>query len=349
MSKWRQFNRKYQIRYRAEYVVAVVLVYGMRALSPRFAWNLMRGVGRLMYRMGVRKKVVDDNLDIAFPDKSPEERKRIALAMMDHFSSLIIDVLFQRRMLTPSTYQRRVHISGWMKEYLDQHGLEGLQRRAHGVLFLTGHVGNWEVMPGIFKMMGVSITPIYRRPSNPFVDKLLRDIRLGQSTEVVERRGAVAQMIERFEAGGNVGILFDQEAIYGLQVPFFGRYATCHKTPAALVRDHGVKVALGATLRRGDMQYETIGRLLNYEEFKTDDRDADLKAITADLMQRLEELIREEPEQYFWLHRRWGKRGPPIKVPPKGAPAPKVEAGGESTRSSETSSRSTGPKVARKK
>ena len=76
MNTWHRLNRKYQVRYRVEYVIAVTLVYGIRALSPRFAWVMMRGVGRLMYRMGVRKKVVDDNLDIAFPDKSPAERKR---------------------------------------------------------------------------------------------------------------------------------------------------------------------------------------------------------------------------------------------------------------------------------
>jgi len=88
-------------------------------------------------------------------------------------------------------------------------------------------------------------------------------------------------------------------------VPFLGVPSHTHKTPALLARDHGVKILFGVMIRRGDfLHYEVRGELLDLSR-QTDDRDADLKSITADLMRRLEDEVRDNPEQYLWFHRRW--------------------------------------------
>ena len=292
----RRINRRFLLRYRFEYTVAVVVVYGVRALSPAFAWSMAREIGRLLYRLGVRRKTLDKNLLIAFPEKSDAARRRIAKGAMEHFSSMVVDIIFQRRMIRPGNFSRRFTLTGWVKEYFDHYGVEGFQHRSRRRLFLSAHIGNWELAPGFFNMMGVKITPIYRRPNNPYLDRLLRRIRLDQQEQVIERRGSVQAMLECFEEGGNVGFVFDQEAVAGLEVPFFGTVAHLHKTPAVLVRDYDIKVVFGTMIRRGDfLDYETIGKMILYDR-KTDDRDADLQFITEDLMKRLEGLIREYPE-----------------------------------------------------
>jgi KDO2-lipid IV(A) lauroyltransferase len=221
-----------------------------------------------------------------------------------------MDVLLQTRMLRKRNVLERIRLTGWARNYMDEHGPEGLRRRAHKVLFLTAHLGNWELASGFFSLLGVQISPVYRAMRNPFVDRLFRKIRLDSQYEVIERRGAVQSMMERFEQGGNIGFLFDQEALHGIYVPFFGVPACTHKTPAVLARDYDVKIFLGVVVREGDfLHYEARGELLDMASFKTDDRQADLERITADLMQRLEAEIRLYPDQYFWVHRRWKRVG----------------------------------------
>ena len=309
MSFFARLNRRYLLRYRLEYAAALFVFHVARSLSPQFAWRLARGVAALLFRFGVKRKILLTNLSIAFPELSEAEREELGRRTMEHFGSLVIDVLFQRRMVRRSNFYRRFDITGWSRDYLKKHGEEGLRQRSHGVMFVTAHLGNWELASGFFSMLGVSIAPVYRSPQNPFLDKLVRKIRLDSQFETIEKRGAVRTMIDHLEAGGNIGFLFDQEAGHGLYVPFFGKPACTHKTPAVLARNNGVKILFGVVLRHGDFfRYEARGELLDLQR-ETGNPDADLTAITADLMGRLENDIREFPEQYLWMHRRWKRSG----------------------------------------
>jgi KDO2-lipid IV(A) lauroyltransferase len=304
-----RLNRRYLLRYRAEYVFVLLLVHAVRALSPAFAWAGARALGSFLYRRGMRRRAILTNLAVAFPDLSEAERDAIGEKCMRHFLCMMVDVLFEQRMVTPRNVFRRVRFTGWARDYLDRYGLVGFRERAHRVLFLTAHLGNWEFASGVFGLMGIDIVPIFRAIRNPFVNKLVRGLRLVAHDRLIERRGAVPVMVEHLEKGGNIGMLFDQEAVHGVPVPFFGLPARTHKTPAILARDHGVKIFFGVMVREGDfLRYEARGELLDLSR-QGDDRIRDLEEITGELMKRLEDEIRRRPEQYFWMHRRWKRAG----------------------------------------
>jgi len=315
---WRTLNRRFYLRYRMEYVLALALLHCTRAMSPRFAWGCARLLGSLLFFLGVRRRVALANLAIAFPGRSEEERRAIAHRSLQHFCSMTVDLILQNRMLTARNIDEHFLVTGWAKEHLECHGIDELRRRATKLLFVTAHVGNWELASGYFSLLGVPIAPVYRSPQNPYLERLVRSLRLERVYDMIERRGAVQEMLRRLDRGENIGILFDQEALYGLYVPFFGRLACTHKTPAVLARDYGIRVFWGTMIRRGDyLQYEGRGDLLAYPD-QSDDKEADLCRIIADLNARLEAVIRENPEQYFWMHRRWkrsgvhsGEKGPP--------------------------------------
>ncbi|HEX5137667.1 MAG TPA: hypothetical protein VFY93_11880 [Planctomycetota bacterium] len=309
MRLFRRLNERLLLRYRVEYMVALFLVHAVRALPPALAWSGARALATAAYRLGFRRRAVLANLAVAFPELPEAERERICLACFRHFFSVVVDVLFEQRMVSRRNLMRKVRITGWARDYIDRYGLAGFRERAHRVLFLTAHLGNWEFASGIFGLMGIEIVPIFRAIRNPFVNRLVRGLRLVAQEKLIERRGAVPLMVEHLDKGGNIGMLFDQEAVHGLEVPFFGLPAHTHKTPAILARDHGVKIFFGVNVRLGDfLRYEATGELLDLSR-KGDDRLRDIEEITAELMQRLEAEIRKHPEQYFWMHRRWKRAG----------------------------------------
>jgi KDO2-lipid IV(A) lauroyltransferase len=305
----RRLNQRFLLRYRAEYLVVLLLVHAVRALPPSLAWGGARALGSLAHRLGLRRRAVLTNLAVAFPHLSEAERDAIALRCYRHFLSVAVDVLFEQRMVRPGNLFEKVHFTGWAKDYLERHGLPGFRERAHRVLFLTAHLGNWELGSGAFGLMGVEIVPIFRAIRNPFVNRLVRGMRLVAQDKLIERRGAVPLMVEHLDRGGNIGMLFDQEAVHGMPVPFFGLPANTHKTPAILARDHKVKIFFGVMVRRGDfLQYEARGELLDLSR-QGEDRIRDIYDITTELMRRLEDEIRRTPEQYLWMHRRWKRAG----------------------------------------
>jgi len=208
-----------------------------------------------------------------------------------------------------------------MEDFLAEHPLSALPGMVRRNLFVTAHLGNWEIGSGLFGLLGIRIDPVYRTPRNPFLARLLRRIRLDSKFEFIEKRGAVAAMMETFERGGSVGFLFDQEALYGPYIPFFGREACTHKTPAVLARDHRVPVFFGVMIRRGDyLYYDARGDLVPIPP-PTDDKEADVRAILGELVRRLEVEIRRCPEQYLWAHRRWKRGGAHgARFVPKGKP-----------------------------
>lgn len=304
---WSRVNRRFKLRYRIEYCAVKSLYYMICGASPDYAWHVARRMGRIAWRLGVRRRTVLTNLRIAFPEKSEESLAAIGKRSYEHLAQVVVDIMLTRRMVTKNSYRRRIRITGWAQDYLERHGEQGLRERARGIVFTTGHFGNWELSSGVFSLLGVSMAPVYRMPENPWLARFLKSLRLDAQSEFIERRGAVNEMLRHLGAGGNVGFLFDQEALWGHRVKFFGTDSVTHKTPAVLARDYGFPIFFGVMIRTGPMQYEGRGELLELE--KTDDREADLQRFVQVLASRLEAQVREHPEQYLWAHRRWKHTG----------------------------------------
>ncbi|MHC4849292.1 MAG: lysophospholipid acyltransferase family protein [Planctomycetota bacterium] len=305
----RSINRRFLLRYRFEYAVALVLIYTVRSMSPAFAWRAARRLARFSFRLGFRRNTILSNLEVAFPEMSAKERRALGFRAWEHSLSMAVDIILQRRMLNRANLFDKIQITGWSQAFIEEYGIEAMPERIQRCLFCAGHFGNWELATGMFKLMGVSIAPVFTAPHNPYIANLIKRVRLDSQARFIERRGAVQAMIEILDQRGNVGFLFDQEAGSGLMVPLFGVEAPTHKTPAVIHRDLGVPLFFGSMIRRGDfLHYEARGALLENPP-KTDDRMADLRAIITDLNRRLEERIREYPEQYFWMHRRWKRLG----------------------------------------
>ena len=196
MKLYRYLHRRFLLRYRIEYLFSLLVVGALRSLSPSLAWRSMRALGRLLWRRGYRRDIVLRNLSVAFPEKSDAWRDETGRRCYEHFSSMIVDVLLQRRMLNYGNIDKRVALKGEALRVVREHGVAGWRQRSTGVIFLTGHIGNWELNCGVFDLLGIPIAPIFRGPQNPWLAKMIKGIRLNSQGKFIERRGAVSAMVD---------------------------------------------------------------------------------------------------------------------------------------------------------
>jgi Kdo2-lipid IVA lauroyltransferase/acyltransferase len=179
------------------------------------------------------------------------------------------------------------------------------------VFVLGGHFGNWEVSTATFGMFGFPLGIVARRLDNPYLHRWFFEARQQTGHQLYDKRGGASEMVELLEAGGNLGLLCDQDAGHkGLFVDFFGRPASTFKSIALMALQYRAILIVGYGIRLPDdpdarwVRYE-IGceEVIDTLEFDHS-RDA-LKIITQRYTTALEHAIRRAPEQYFWVHRRW--------------------------------------------
>jgi Kdo2-lipid IVA lauroyltransferase/acyltransferase len=185
------------------------------------------------------------------------------------------------------------------------------------VLFVTGHFGNWEMAGYVLGLLGFRAHAIARPLDNPYLDDFLRSFRERTGQRLLAKHGDFDQMEKILSSGGLLGTLADQDAgPRGLFVDFFGRPASTHKAVALMALEHQVPMIVVGTPRL-DGKYHIWPIDIIYPEDYEKSPDA-VRAITQRFTTGLEHVIRETPEQYFWVHRRW-KHAPPERRKPKKA------------------------------
>jgi KDO2-lipid IV(A) lauroyltransferase len=175
-------------------------------------------------------------------------------------------------------------------------------------IFVTAHLGSWEVALMIARAVtGGNGAVIARAVDNRFLDAVVRRIRFRQASEWIEKRGAIQEAVARLEKGQSVAMLIDENGgPRGPHVPFFGRPASTRKTPAVLSVMTGAPIVIGAALRRE-------GQPLLFRLAVIDPRDlprdpATIVEITASINRVLERWIRDDADQWRWIHWRWKAR-----------------------------------------
>jgi len=173
-------------------------------------------------------------------------------------------------------------------------------------IIFSAHMGNWELMPLWSARLGMPAAVVYRTPNNPYVAGLIARIRAGMGTLLP--KGVLGAVLSGkvLEDGGLLGILVDQKQNRGLAIPFFGRPAMTAPMLGRLALKFRCPV-LGASVQRLDGQRFRITITPPLELPDSGDQAADVATLMTRVNATVEGWIRERPDQWMWIHRRWSK------------------------------------------
>lgn len=291
-------------RHRAQYGALRAVIGALRMIGWRRASAFGAKLGALGYSpLGIRRRVVERQIAAAFPGLSHDEVVAIARASYENLGRTSIEAA-----LLPTIGQEGVLA---LFDGVDNWGaVEKAMSAGKGLIFVTGHIGNWELAGAYVASRGVPLDVVARHMENPLFDRYLTSTRERIGMSVVHDSDAVRRTPRALRGGRAVAFLSDQ-GVLGLAstfVPFFGMPAKTPRGPAVFALRFGVPVVFGCALRQPNGRYRMSFEAVTVQD--TGDREADVDAIVAAYTKTLERWVRRAPEQYFWHHRRW-RRQPP--------------------------------------
>jgi Kdo2-lipid IVA lauroyltransferase/acyltransferase len=262
-------------------------------------------------------------LAIAFPEKPEAEREAIARASLRHLAWLAAEVA------TLGAWRDRLQAYVSFAPGAEERFRE-LAARGKGLVFVTGHVGNWELLAQRIAADHPSAV-IARAGNDPKITEIVGRVRAEGNVETLWREdpSTARAMIRCFKQGRPLGILIDQDTnVQGVFVPFFGRPAHTPRGAADLALRFGAPVVVGWARRRGPEPGS--GHEVDFVEVPCDpqppDREAEVVRLTAACTAALEAAIRKNPAEWVWMHERWKTRPERAGEPTQAKPMPETPA-----------------------
>jgi Kdo2-lipid IVA lauroyltransferase/acyltransferase len=296
---------KVSFRERVEFAFVWLSVHLLRVL-PRWAARAVgSGIGTgAFYGLGRLRRVGVLNLRLARPEVPEAERERILKSVYRNLGALLAEFCLMPG-YTPESASRFIRYEG-LENYL------AARERGKGVLVLTGHLGAWELSSFYHSLMGMPMGMVIRRLDNPLVDAFVNEIRCRHGNRVIHKDDFARGLIASMRAGETVGILMDTNMTppQGVFVPFFGVQACTASGMARIALKTGAAVVPGFLLWEESEQQYVLHFAKELEVVHSGDAERDAVTNTAAFTAVIEEMIRQYPEQWLWMHRRWKTRPP---------------------------------------
>jgi KDO2-lipid IV(A) lauroyltransferase len=290
-------RRRSALRNCVEYAVALAVLKSIE-WSPRpVAEALARGYARLLDAAIPRlRQVALQNLAFALPKVTPEGRERIADGVFRSIARLLVAFAKLPRI-------GKHNVEDWIRYEGFEHFERGIAA-GRGVLFATAHLGNWELSAHAHALMTGSMSVLVRPLDNPFIDALVERRRAGSGNQVLVKTDSARSILKALKENRAVGILIDQNASpeNGVFIDFFGEKACAAAGFARIAAHSGAAVIPGFALWiDADQRY-----VLRF--YPPVEVTGDVERDTQALQSVLEGVIRDYPDQWLWIHRRWKTR-----------------------------------------
>jgi len=283
------------LEYSAAVLVLKSLEFGPRSLA---GWLARRYVSLLDLAVPRLRHTALRNLELALPLLSGEERRRIAGGVFRSIARLLVAFARLPRI-------RRDNVAEWIRYEGYEHYEEALSRD-RGVLIATGHLGNWELSAFAHAILSAPMHFVVRPLDNPRLDALVARRRTLSGNHLIEKKDFARGILTALAANQAVGILVDQNTSLeqGVFADFFGLPASSNAGFARIAAHSGAAVIAGFALW-SEPEQKYVLRF--YPPLPTT---GDVATDTQALQRQLESVIREHPDQWLWIHRRWKTRPP---------------------------------------
>lgn len=323
-------NRRRSTAIRFRYLLEAGLVYavfgGMRLIPLPAASAIGGFAGRTLGPLLPGHARAQANLAHAMPDIGRAEQRRILRGMWDNLGRVVGESVHVRRLWDAELRQaihevgierlfaalrsgervdvasRRIEIRG-VENFVDVLAHEG------PLIIFTGHLGNWELLPVGASQFGVFSSVVFRTPNNPYVARMVERLRSGMVALLPKGFEGAAAAGRVMREGGRLGLLVDQKQNRGIPVDFLGRPAMTGTTLAKLALTFDCPVH-GAWIQRTRSRNFILTVTPPLAVERTGDEQEDIRRLTASVNVTVEGWVRERPDQWLWLHRRWPEEGP---------------------------------------
>ena len=287
-----------RLRYGAEaagffFLIGIFKVLGLDAASALGGF-----IGReILYRTPISNRA-RDNLRAAYPEKTSAETEAILREMWDNLGRTVGEY--------PHLYKISMNGPAPRIEVMHLERSDAAMETGKGVLFVSGHFANWEVMAGAAAQRGYDGGAVYRPVNNPFVDRWIVRQRMKAGTKEMITKGpqGTRRIFTLLRRGKAIFLLVDQKTNEGVAAPFFGQMAMTTPAPAGLaLRLGAVLVPVSNERLKGAHFRMHVHSPIRFTP--TGNSDEDVVALTTRINEAIEECVRERPSQWLWIHRRW--------------------------------------------
>jgi KDO2-lipid IV(A) lauroyltransferase len=289
----------------AEFVGVYCLVVLVRALPMAVVEPVTRSLGRLLFLvLRGRRHIALENVGRALD----HGRGRAARSIVrSSFGSFLLTAM-------PEVAKLRPHLVGpeardWLRRRAPE--LEAIFERARrlhdearGCVFVTPHVGNWEILPDVAAAVGIPLAVVMRPLDSRYLERLLLGSRRASGQVFVAKRNSLMTLQQHLAAGRSIGMLPDQATYGGIPVEFLGRPAWTTPVPALLAVRERRPIVVVACFRTGRLRFAGhLGEPLSPQPHTSEK--AEVIRLTGAMTRAMEAVIRAHPEQYLWMHNRW--------------------------------------------
>ena len=301
-----QLSLSQRLRYGLETAGFFLLIGFFRLFGVDTASAIGGWIGRNVIAPTGMSKRAYANLRMVYPEKNSDEIKRIVIGMWDNLGRVMAEYAHLKRFRSKGADPR-----------IDVEGLENLktaQAQGRGLIMFSGHFANWETMGFPAPEFGLTGGLVVRPTNNPYVNRWLEHERStnGIPEQIYKGAHGMRRIFTLLRKGEIVFILVDQRTSEGVPAPFFGRDAMTTPAPAAFALKLGAVLVPISNERLGGARFRmTVHPAIKPPQ--TGDHDRDVLALTATINAWVEARVRERPEQWLWIHRRWADKGSKLR------------------------------------
>ncbi|MDD5558499.1 lysophospholipid acyltransferase family protein [Candidatus Methylomirabilis sp.] len=283
-----------------EYLLVAGLAKGLLYLPSSMAYSVGEGLAALLYRFDNKHRLIaQENLCRAFKDElSASEIAELARSSFINLGRTVVETCRILK-IDRENFRQFIRIEGY--EHFQQ-----AKRRGKGIIYITAHLGSWELLPLASALMGEPLSIVTRPLDNPYLDRTINRLRAVRGTRVLAKKLVMPALVQALLRGESVGILMDQNITWkeGVFVDFFGTPACTALAPALLALRTDASVLPAAIMRCGRDRH-TIVVEKEIPLIRTGRLRTDIVANTASFTRAIEAFVRREPAQWLWVHRRW--------------------------------------------
>lgn len=282
-----------------EYILFLLLSYFCRILGLNLSRKFASVIGFVFYYLiPIRKDVVLDNLKHAFPELSENKIKQLAYKNYKSFSITLVEILYMPAM--NETEIKKVIIFE-NTEILKKHFKD-----ENGIILLSGHFGNWELGAiSIGINLKKKIFLVAKPQRNTYVNSWMDNQRTKYTNQIIPLGISVKNVYTALKNKQIIGLAADQRGPEdSIKLEFFGRKTSVYTGPAVLSLKTNSPLIYGLAVRQKDNSYKAAFEEISKENLP-DNYDEKVKILSERILKYLEKIIREYPEQWFWMHKRW--------------------------------------------